>query len=494
MPGMSAVLYVRVSTDKQAKQLHNLPTQQAKLKAHCGRNNWDVLKEFIDTESARTDDRPAFQELLKFCRNKKHKVTHVVVADLSRLARNVVDQGSTIAELTRLGIKLVSVDEPNIDCTAAGKLSANLLGAMNQFFSDSLSERIRYRMKAGFDAGRFLHYAPIGYVNVDKNLVRDPERAPLVQKAFELFASGSYATGDAVLKLVTGLGLKTRRGTSMTKQSFGRMLRNRTYTGWICSGEDRVRGTHEALISDDLFQRTQDRLNGNSNPHKELSEDFPLRGVVRCSGCDKKLTAGWAKGRKERYPRYWCWTKGCGAVGVSRDGLEGQFESLLARMQPTAELLAQLPELAAREWETRKGRIAKEAEALSKRLTTQRTLNQKIVLAKLNGEISADDFDFVKKSIVEETFLIESQITALDAERSTMEDLIQQAKMQTVDLASAWHGSSVHQKQELAAAFFPEGLLYSAERGYFEPRNSLIIEMLYRFLEDPSNVGAGDGI
>jgi DNA invertase Pin-like site-specific DNA recombinase len=50
----------------------------------------------------------------------------------------------------------VSVDEPILDATAAGRLSANMIGAMNQFFSDSLSERIRYRMRAGFEAGRYL--------------------------------------------------------------------------------------------------------------------------------------------------------------------------------------------------------------------------------------------------------------------------------------------------------------------------------------------------
>ena len=57
----------------------------------------------------------------------------------------------------------------------------------------------------------------------------------------------------------------------------------------------------------------------------------------------------------------------------------------------------------------------------------------------------------------------------------------------------AWQGSSVHQKQEVAAAFFPEGLRWGHERGYFEPRNTVIIEMLYRFLEDPSNDGAARG-
>jgi len=70
-------------------------------------------------------------------------VTHLIVADLSRLARNVVDQGTTIVELKQLGISVVSVDEPITDDTAAGKLARNMLGAMNQFFSDSLSERVK---------------------------------------------------------------------------------------------------------------------------------------------------------------------------------------------------------------------------------------------------------------------------------------------------------------------------------------------------------------
>jgi len=64
-------------------------------------------------------------------------------------------------------------------------------GCVIQFFSDSLSERIRYRMRAGFEAGRYLRASPIGYMNAEKALVRDPERAPLVKKAFELVASGS---------------------------------------------------------------------------------------------------------------------------------------------------------------------------------------------------------------------------------------------------------------------------------------------------------------
>jgi DNA invertase Pin-like site-specific DNA recombinase len=65
-----------------------------------------------------------------------------------------------------MGIELISVDEPHIDRTAAGKLSANLLGSVNQFYSDNLSERVCYRMAEAVKAGRFVWRAPLGYRNV----------------------------------------------------------------------------------------------------------------------------------------------------------------------------------------------------------------------------------------------------------------------------------------------------------------------------------------
>ena len=389
---------------------------------------------------------------------------------VSSFARNVVDQGTTIAELQRLGIALVSVDEPILDATAAGRLSANMIGAMNQFFSDSLSERIRYRMRAGFEAGRYLRAAPIGYMNAEKALVRDPDRAPLVKKAFEFITSAPAWLPQCRSRprwaCVRGAG------NEVAKQSFARMLQNPIYVGWLVSGDDRVKGAHEPLISDALFQSVQERLNGKSSPHKTLSEDFPLRGIVRCEKCDKPLTAGWVKGRKERYARYWCWNKECRAVGVSREVIEGQFVSILERIQPDADLLAQLPEVAAREWESRKGRIAKDAETLSKRLAEQRTLNQKAIRARLDGELTEEDFTTLKRGIAEEIFQIEAAITALDSERSTMQDMMQQAKLQVINLAETWKHSSAEQRQEMVRAFFPAGIWYSQQMTYFKPRNS----------------------
>ena len=234
---MSAVLYVRVSTDEQAGQRYNVATQTSKVEDRCAHDGLTVAKTFTDADSARTTDRPQFQAMLDYCRKHRGKITHVVVADLSRLARNVADQSLTIATLKQLGIALMSCDE-TIEDSAAGKMSVNLLGVFNQFFSDSLSERIKFRMKAGVEQGRWLWLAPLGYVNSgtkgNTELHVDTQRADLVRKAFELVASRSYNL-EQILRRLNVLGLDTRRGKPLTKQTLSRMLRNQIYAGWVVS-------------------------------------------------------------------------------------------------------------------------------------------------------------------------------------------------------------------------------------------------------------------
>jgi site-specific DNA recombinase len=230
---VAAVIYVRVSTDEQAGQAHNLPTQQKKCADRCTRDGFAIAKTFTDAESARTTDRPQFQAMLDYCRKHKSKVTHVVFADLSRLARNVADQSVTLATFKQLGITPVSCDE-TIEDSAAGKLSVNLLGVVNQFFSDSLSERTRYRMSAGVQQGRWLWVAPLGYLNAKTNgiseLQVDTQRAELIRKAFELVASRSY-TLEEILRRITLLGLNTGKGRPLTKQTLSRLLRKPIYAG-----------------------------------------------------------------------------------------------------------------------------------------------------------------------------------------------------------------------------------------------------------------------
>jgi DNA invertase Pin-like site-specific DNA recombinase len=146
-----AVVYVRVSTDEQA----NGPPQPVKsgaagsrlLRTEC----LEVIRVFIDPgESARSTDRPAFQEMLTFCRANRHKIACIVVQDLSRFARNLQDQMRTLYELNAVNIVLRSVYESNIDESPEGKMQAGIFGTFNEYFSNSLS--------IGFAQGRNKKY------------------------------------------------------------------------------------------------------------------------------------------------------------------------------------------------------------------------------------------------------------------------------------------------------------------------------------------------
>jgi site-specific DNA recombinase len=499
---MSAVIYCRVSSEDQIRRnVQNLPTQERKCKDFARAEELDVLRVFVDEgKSARTTDRPALQELLKFCRASRGKVSHVIVADLSRLARSVTDQGVLMALLSGMKIELRSVDEPMLDGTAAGKFATNMLGSMNQYTSDALSERVRYRMQACVKQGRHVWRAPLGYKNVQNNgtkgLALDPVSAPLVKHSFLLVAAGNHTT-DAVLRTVTAMGLRSKRGLPVPKQSFVKMLHNPAYAGFVVSGDLKAKGLHEALVTEEVFNTVQDVLAGKNVkvPRVRQNESFPLRGFVRCAGCNKTLTAGAAQGRKKKYERYWCWTKGCtNPVGIGADELHEQFIQLLGIYEPTTELLTRLPEIAKAQWAGRRDRITEARRQLSIRQTENDTLNRTAITAKLKGELSQEDFDTMKETIKKEAEAIETERKSLDSEHATMEDLIGASQKYYLNLVQTWQKASINERQQLQNAVFPDGLAYSVKNRFFEPQNSSVCADVRSLLDGLEEFGCGGWI
>ena len=211
---VGAVIYVRVSTKEQTENL-SLPTQLKACEEYCQRQGFHVLARFREEgESAKTADRTELQKLLQFCRTNKGRVQFVVVFNLTRFARDKYDHFALRAHLKSLGISLRSATEP-IDDTSTGKLMEGVLAAFAQFDNDVRSDRTRAGMKAALELGRWTFLAPLGYLNAHRStgrsLIPDPERAPLVRRAFQDFATGRF-TKHEVRKNVNALGLTTRRG------------------------------------------------------------------------------------------------------------------------------------------------------------------------------------------------------------------------------------------------------------------------------------------
>ncbi len=201
--------------------------------------------------------------------------------------------------------------------------------------------------------------------SMGKSLVHDPERAPLIRRAFEEYASGRF-TKEQLLKHLRTWGLTNRRGRPLTSQAIGVLLRNQLYAGIVDVTEYGVRGKRgdfEPLISEDLFYRVQAVLSGrlpSTTPQQRAHPDFPLRAFVRCESCGRRLTGSWSKGRSEYYAYYHC-RPGCRAVNVTKAMLEGLFADQLALLQPTPGYMRLLKESVLQIWKARKAAVRDES-------------------------------------------------------------------------------------------------------------------------------------
>jgi site-specific DNA recombinase len=357
---VGAVIYVRVSTKEQTENL-SLPTQLRACEEYCRRQGYEILERFHEEgESAKTTDRSQLQALLKYCRTHKGKVHFVVVYNLTRFAREKYDHFALRAHLKSLGISLRSATEP-IDDTSTGKLMEGVLAAFAQFDNDVRSDRTRAGMRAALELGRWTFPAPLGYLNAPKwsgkSLVHDPERAALVKQAFEDLATGRY-TKQEVIARATAAGLRSRKGLTLSPQSFGQMTRNPIYIGRIESPDYGIStpGDFEPVVDEATFYRAQAVLDGRvvvSGPRQRNHPDFPLRGFVRCDVCGRPLTGSRSKGRNGHYAYYHC-QRQCRAVNVSKATLEGAFVDELALLQPTPGYMRLVKDRILHVWEQRR--------------------------------------------------------------------------------------------------------------------------------------------
>jgi DNA invertase Pin-like site-specific DNA recombinase len=486
--GAGAVIYVRVSTSEQAGPL-NLHNQEERCRNYCERNNFNVLNTFFDGgESARSADRPEFQNMLAFCKQNRSEVDFVVVQDLSRFARNLQDQIATMADLAKVNICVRSVYEGGIDETATGKLQASIVGGFNEYFSNSLSEKMKDRCRQAVLAGRFPWKAPIGYRNVGgkegANIEPDPERAPFICCAFELMATGLRTKAD-VLKVIAADGLTTGSGKPLSPQTFQMVLRNPLYAGWVNIPSDpdfqSVRGLHQPIVSQELFDRVQAVLDGRAPvaaPKRKFNPDFPLKRIIRCDACHTPLTGGLCGGRSKKYGYYWCRKPQCGAVKVRIELLQKEFVDYLRTLKPDKKAVSSFPKIAARVWTTRQGDIEKLSHKQESQSEDQKALRASFKTKWLRGLVNDDDYKIGDAEYAVEIARLEQGLQDTRSKRVTLDAFIRFSELLLMDIAQAWEIADPEQRQRVQNLLFEGGLHYSPESGILNRSKSSLFSML----------------
>ena len=493
-----AVVYTRVSTEEQVHRT-SLDSQEQICRDYCTREDIEIARVFTDAgASAKTTDRQAFKDMLKFSTDRANDIDHVVAYRLDRLARNAHDAAVFRAMLTKYGVTVRSATEPVSD-DPTGRFMTTILSAIAELDNDVRGERSREGMCRIVERGGWMAKPPLGYRMGRSGdnlpiLVEDPENADLVRALFRMVGDKGCSESDA-WRNIRGKGLRSPRGGPLYRQAVHKMLRNPAYCGRIenaLTGGRSIKGAFKPLIDEDLFDRTQLVLSGRSLPNgkrRQVNGDFPLRRFVRCGCCGTPLTGSHSRGRSAIYAYYHCRNNTCLGVNVTRDEIEKAFCNLLSEMSDVArENLTKFRRRVLEKWYARMGDVLDEQRQLKgrlKKLEHQRaTLLDKLV----DGTVSDDVYKAKEKQLTLDIALVKSQLNDAQLDEFDIEGALNHAEFLLTNPERLWIDANVEIRQRFQKLLFPEGLSYTKEGGFGTGVSSSVYELLGQIGSDVSQL------
>jgi site-specific DNA recombinase len=498
-----AVIYIRVSTARQL-QGASLETQQRACLEFCEKNGWCVLRIFREEgESAKTADRTELQEMLRFCRSGNPRPEYVVVFALDRFARNGVDHDTLRADLLTLRIKLRCVQTP-LGESPYEKAVERILSALPQLDNELRAERSVAGMKTRLEGGRWTFKAPLGYTNGrdaqnNKTLLHDPDRAPLVKTAFELYATGLH-TKVQVCNRVNAEGLRSLKGKPLGAETFNRMLRNPRYAGILEVDQwgIAVDGNFTPIVGKDVFDRVQEVLEGRRyaiTPRKRNRQEFPLRGFVRCAECHKPLTGSPSTGKMGvKYLYYHCQQKSCPSpVNVRVEVLHDGFLNFMRQQQPDSEYLRLFHKVVTDVWNNKQADAVDLARKLEGRLDDLKERKRKLGEALVYHQtLTRAEFDEMRIPLERELAEAEDNLSQARLAETEVDAVLDFAEDLLLNVAGVWERCSLDQKQRLQQVLFPHGIEY-ADGVYRTQETSFLFKGLEQVKAEEDVVGSATG-
>ena len=291
-----AVLYARVSSREQQQEGFSIEAQVKLLRSFALKSEMEIVREFIDIESAKAAGRKAFAEMLKFLARSKSCRT-ILVEKTDRLSRNFEDQVS----LNRLDLEINFVKTGTVlskNARAQTKFMHGIELVSSKYYSDNLREEVMKGMHEKASQGIFPAKAPFGYRNNKalRTIEAHPENSVTVIRMFELYATGAHTLSTLAKAIHLETGKKFSRG------GVHLILKNEFYMGTFKWGKQTYPGTQTLFVSPKKFAQVQAILSGHNRP-KYSKRVIAFRGVMTCAydGC---MVTGEVK--KEKYVYYHC--------------------------------------------------------------------------------------------------------------------------------------------------------------------------------------------
>ena len=389
-----AGLYIRVSTEDQAREGFSLPEQEKRLRAMCEYKGYEIYKVYEDAGiSAKTgNSRPGFEELLQDIRDKKCNT--IVVLKLDRLTRSVFDWEKIIRFLEENDAYLDCANDDINTTNANGKMISRILTSVSQNEIERTSERTKFGMVGAIKEGHIPHKAPFGYKHENKKLIPDEATKDQVIRIFNLYYQGnSYQTISNLYNKEKVFGKTNWKDSTILK-----IIENPIYKGDFIHGKRTKNPTYyedvvEPLISKELWEECQVQKKKNSRNYKR-NEDYLFLQKLKCPHCNRIL-AGKATRKKNGIIYYYYYCHDC-KINIKETDIEKEFDNFIEDIQEYDSVVNQtlLPMI--------KTKLNNPKEKLIKELKEQQQKQERIRKAYINGSFTIEEYD-IEKDIVDKT-------------------------------------------------------------------------------------------
>lgn len=278
-------VYIRVSTEDQAKNGFSLEQQEKRLLKLCEFREYEIFKIYKDEGiSAKDTNRPAFKEMLEDMR--KGMFNYIVACKLDRVTRSVRDLEELITDLEKHNTYLVCDSDDVNTSTANGRFFVRMLTVLSQLEIELTSERTKECLIGAAKNGHFVGRAPIGYKKVNKKLEIDDLQSEVIKKIFDLYAKGKSV--HAITKILNEEKTLNRKWGTTT---LDRILSNEIYIGNYVHGKyvrkneaETFESVCPAIVNKKIFDIAQAQKKKNLKHYKRKQTYIFMQSIL-CPKC-----------------------------------------------------------------------------------------------------------------------------------------------------------------------------------------------------------------
>ena len=285
-------LYMRVSTEDQAREGFSLSEQKERLKAFCKFKEYEIKDYYEDAGiSAKTgNERPEFIRLVEDI--KSGKINTIVSFKLDRISRSIFDWENIMKTLEKYNADIVCVNDDINTPSANGKMISRIMMSVSQNEIERTSERTKVGLAGAIKQGHIPARAPLDYKHIDKKLVPDSLTKDIVIRIYNLYFEGkSYFNIATIFNEEKVLGK-----TNWCDTGILRIIANEVYKGDYVHGKRTNHPTYykdvvEPIVSKELWESCQVQKKKNQKNYMR-TQTYIFLQKLKCPKCGRILAGG----------------------------------------------------------------------------------------------------------------------------------------------------------------------------------------------------------